>query len=288
MQRGALFQVLEMRRAAHFGQNGEGVRVPFHQDLPHRYRLALGYLQARAVDHGIPLPLPFFLIHNHQRTVAVHHHQIALLVADGDQAQELHESVVFGLLRGLLRDAGGCAADVEGAHGQLRAGFSDGLGGNHTHGLAQLHQVTRREVAPVAHDADAPARLAGQHGANLDALDAGQLNRVGQLLGDLLVDVHNDVAFIVPDLFERHAAHDAVAERLNDFAALDDGADVNAVPSAAVQLADDDVLRHIHKAAREVAGVGGFQGGVGQALARAVRGDEVLQHGQALAEVGRD
>ena len=39
---------------------------------------------------------------------------------------------------------------------------------------------------------------------------------------------------------------------------------------------------------REVAGVGGAQRGVGQALARASAGDEVLQDGEALAEVGLD
>ena len=98
----------------------------------------------------------------------------------------------------------------------------------------------------------------------------------------------DDVAFVVLLIFERHAAHDAVAQRLDDFAGFDDRLHVDAFGGAAVVLADDHVLRHVHQAARQVAGVGRLQRRVGQTLAGAVRGDEVLQHVQAFAEVGRD
>src|SRR6185503_8044320 len=67
--------------------------------------------------------------------------------------------------------------------------------------------------------------------------------------------------------------------------ALVDGADPDAVAGAAIVLADDHVLRHIDQFARHVAGVGGLERGVGETLAGAVGGDEVFEHGQALAEV---
>ncbi len=57
---------------------------------------------------------------------------------------------------------------------------------------------------------------------------------------------------------------------------------------AAVGLADDHVLGDVDQTPRQVAGVGGAQRGVGEALSRAVRGDEVLEHRQALHEVGLD
>ena len=57
---------------------------------------------------------------------------------------------------------------------------------------------------------------------------------------------------------------------------------------AAVLLADDHVLRHVHQTTGQVTRVGGTQRGVGQTLAGTVRGDEVLQHGQALAVAGLD
>ena len=57
---------------------------------------------------------------------------------------------------------------------------------------------------------------------------------------------------------------------------------------AAVGLADDDVLGDVDETAGQVAGVGRTQRGVGETLAGAVRGDEVLENGEALAEVGLD
>ena len=51
---------------------------------------------------------------------------------------------------------------------------------------------------------------------------------------------------------------------------------------------DDDVLRHVDETPRQVAGVRRLQRRVGQALAGAVRRDEVLQHGEAFTEVRRD
>ena len=53
---------------------------------------------------------------------------------------------------------------------------------------------------------------------------------------------------------------------------------------AAVEVADGDVLAHVHQTAGEVPGVGGAQGGVGEALAGAVGRDEELEHGEALDE----
>ncbi len=70
--------------------------------------------------------------------------------------------------------------------------------------------------------------------------------------------------------------------------ALDDRPGLDAVHRAAVDLVDDDVLRHVDEAAREVARVGGLERRVGETLARAVRRDEVLEHGQPFTEVRRD
>ena len=61
--------------------------------------------------------------------------------------------------------------------------------------------------------------------------------------------------------------------------------DPRAFLGAAVVVAGDDVLRDVDEATGQVARVGGAQGGVGQTLARAVGGDEVLEDGHALAEV---
>ena len=59
----------------------------------------------------------------------------------------------------------------------------------------------------------------------------------------------------------------------------------NAVGRAAISFTDYHVLGHIHQLTGHVAGVGRLERGIRQALACAVRGDEVLQHRQPLAEV---
>src|SRR6266403_835013 len=177
---------------------------------------------------------------------------------------------------------------MEGTHRELRSGLTDRLRRNDARRLAQLDQSARSQIAAVAHNADAALRFAGQHRTDLDPLDTGSLNRTGQLFGDFLVDVDNDVTVIVLDLLERHAADDAVTQRLDDLAGFHDTGDVNAVDGAAVVLADDDVLRDVDQAASQVAGVRRLESGIRQTLTSAVRRDEVLQHGQAFAEVGRD
>src|SRR5271165_7314995 len=103
-----------------------------------------------------------------------------------------------------------------------------------------------------------------------------------------MVDVDDHVAVVVFDLLKRYAAHDAVAQRLDNFAGFDDALHVNAVDGAAVVLADDDVLRHVDQAAGQVAGIGRLERRVGQSLAGAVGRDEILEHRQTFTEVGRD
>src|SRR3712207_3054991 len=179
------------------------------------------------------------------------------------------------LVLGRLFEAGR-AADVERAHRQLRAGLADGLRGDDADGLADVHGLARGEVAAVALDADAAARLAGQHRADADALHAAALYLLREVFVDLVVHGDDDRALDgVDHVFERRAADDAVAQALDLLAALDDGRGRDALQRAAVRLGDDHVLRHVDESARQVAGVGRLQGRVRQALARAVRRDEV-------------
>src|SRR5262249_52755859 len=114
------------------------------------------------------------------------------------------------------------------------------------HRLAHFDKAPGSQVAAVAARANTPAGLAGEHRTDFDALDTSRLNRVGQLLGDFLVDLDDDVAFVVLDLFKRNAAHDAVAQRLDFDARFENRLDVNAVGGAAIEFIDDHILRHVH------------------------------------------
>src|SRR5262249_19844864 len=166
-------------------------------------------------------------------------------------------SLVAHLEARLLGAPAGRAADVEGAHRELRARLADRLRRDDADGLAEVDHVATGQVAPVALHAHAAARLAGDHGAGLHALQARVFDVRHLCLVDLLVGVHDDVAGEgIADVLERHAPEHAVAEALDDLAALDERRHLDAVERAAVLLRDDGVLRDVDAAPGEVAGVG--------------------------------
>ena len=141
-------------------------------------------------------------------------------------------------------------------------------------------------VAPGAHAARA---LAGERGTDADALELEVADGVGDLVGDRLVFLDDRlVGDRVADRVAGRAADDHVLQLDLDRLALIDGRLGDAVEGVAVDLVDDDVLRHVRQLAGEVTGVGGLEGRVGQPLAGAVGGGEVFQHVQAFAEVGPD
>ena len=185
--------------------------------------------------------------------------------------------------------AAGHAAGVEGTHGQLGTGLADGLGGDDTHGLALAHGLADGQVDAVALGAHAAAGLTGEHGADHDLMDTVGLQQLGVVGGHHGVPADEDLAGLgIADVLHGVAALQALAEGLDDLAVLHDLAGQDAVVGTAVVLPDDDLLGHVHQTAGQVTGVGGTQSGIGHTLTGASGGDEVLQDGQALTEVGLD
>ena len=176
--------------------------------------IAIGHRDARAVNHRIAFFFTALIVDDGENTGAVHGNDFALFVANPLDVDVFREAVRLGILLRLLGNSGRRTADVEGTHGQLRAGFADRLRGNHADRFTAFDQTACGQVAAVAGDANAALRFAGQHGANLDALDTGRLNGRRQLFGDFLIDRDDHVAFVIALVFESHAADDAVAQRL--------------------------------------------------------------------------
>ena len=183
----------------------------------------------------------------------------------------------------------GYAAGMERSHGQLRTGFADGLRGDDADGFADVHVRTGRQVAAVAGCADAGLALAGHDRTDLDGLDAGLFDGFGLGLPDLFAALDDHFAGgRIDDVLERRSAHDAQAQRFDDFLAVREGSDFDAFVGAAVVLADDHVVGYVDETAGQVTGVRGTQSGISQTLSGAVGGDEVLHDRQAFAEVGGD
>ena len=178
---------------------------------------------------------------------------------------------------------------MEGPHRQLRARLADRLGRDDTDRLAELDRVAGGQRAPVAEGAHAELGVAGEHRAHPHPVDYRIVAQGGHL------EVAEDrVGGDDRAVGQGHVVEQSPAVELGlEVAPLLGrvGLDVlhpDAEARAAVVLADDQLLGDVDEAPGEVAGVGGAQGGVDEALAGARRLDEVLQHRQALAEVRLD
>ena len=205
-------------------------------------------------------------------------------------ALEPDHAVVPRFLRRLLRDARRRAADVERPHRQLRARLADRLRGDDADRLADFDHACRwrgrgRSTSCRRRGGDAQVSTERIFTFSMPA-SSMRCARSSSIswLASMIVSPRERV----DELLERDAADDPVAQRLDDLAAFDDGPRLDAVERAAVDLGDDHVLRHVDETPRQVARVGRLQRRVGQALARAVRRDEVLEHRQPFTEVRRD
>src|SRR6202008_3221899 len=250
--RDAGLEVLVLDRAARFRQDRERVRVPFGKYFADFHWLVLFDLEPRAVDDVVALLFAPFFVGDGDQAVAVHGAQVLAAAANDVHVNEADEAGVALFEIRLFGNACRRSADVERAHGELRARLADRLRGDDADRFAQLDQAARCKVASVAAGAGAAPRFASQHRANLDALNTGGLNGIRQFLADFLVDVDDDVAFVVPDLVERNAAHDAIAQRFDFDARFGNRFDVNAVGGAAIEFADDDVLGDVDETASQV------------------------------------
>ena len=91
------------------------------------------------------------------------------------------------------------------------------------------------QIASVADRADADLDLAGQRRADADRLDAGLLDRVDVALVDQRAGLDDQIARNrMSDVVERRTAEDALAERRDDLAGIDDRLHGEALVGAAV------------------------------------------------------
>src|SRR5262249_27561836 len=124
---------------------------------------------------------------------------------------------------------------------------------------------------------------------------AGVVDVVGDLLVDQLARLHQQLRIAVlvqlmriEYVLRRDRAEDALPERLDDVFTLLERRALESENRPAVLLRDRDVLRHVHQASGEMPGIRRLERRIGQTLPGAVGRDEVLEHGEALAEVRLD
>src|SRR5262249_1911244 len=154
-------QILEADRSLDFGEDRAGIRIPLGDALTALDVIAVGDLKPGAIRNAVHGAFgPIRIEHSHDQ-IAVHRDQIAVRIPGAVHVLNSYRSLEVGFAEGLLRNLR-CAADMEGAHGELGARLADRLRGDHTDRLAHIDRRATGEIAPIAFDAHAIDRVAGQ------------------------------------------------------------------------------------------------------------------------------
>jgi hypothetical protein len=110
---------------------------------------------------------------------------------------------------------------MKGPHGQLGAGFPDGLGRQDPDCLPDLNLFTMGKIPAVALAAHAVFGFAGQYRSNSQSGNAGIFNSFDMIFFKQLTGLRQE--FIrkgVMDIFGSHTPQDALAQALNDLPAF--------------------------------------------------------------------
>src|ERR1700730_6158005 len=154
-------QILEADGALDLGENRPRVRVPLGDTLAALDHIAFVDPHARAVLNAMGRTLGAVGVRHRDHHVAHHGNQMAFAVLLDRLVLDRHLAVEIRLDERLLVDLR-CAADVEGAHRQLGAGFADRLRRDDADGFAVVDRRATGKIAAIALAADAVDKLAGQ------------------------------------------------------------------------------------------------------------------------------
>ena len=179
---------------------------------------------------------------------------------------------------------------MEGSHGQLGTGFADCLSRDDTDRFADVDEfLTRRKVGTVAVRADALLCVALNDGSDIHLVDSRFFDRISLRLGDHGIVGNDDLAGRgIDHVADGEASDDTLLERFQNVFAVHNPGNPCALLGVALDLADDDLLRDVHKTSGQVTGVCGTQSGIGQGLTRRTRAHEIFEDFHTLAEVGLD
>ena len=189
----AFDEILEGDRALDLGEDRPGVRIPFGDALAALDLVALVDLHARTVLDAVHGTLGAVLIDDGDRILRAMaisspselRAMFLFLMLDRAFEVQLDERLLVDLRR---------AADVERAHGELRARLADRLGRDDAHRLAHVDRSAAGKVAPVALAAHAVGRLAGEHRTDAHLLHASHADRLDMRLLDQRAALDDHVA----------------------------------------------------------------------------------------------
>ena len=168
---GTFDEILEADCPVDLGQNRPCIGIPLGNPLAALDLVAIVDFEPGAILDPVDRAFGAVRTLDDDRDIARHDHQIALAVAGKMPIADLHDSIEIGFDERLIGDLRR-AADVEGAHRELRARLADRLRGDDPDGLAHIDRRPAREIAAVALAANAVLGFAGQDGTDLNFLDS--------------------------------------------------------------------------------------------------------------------
>src|SRR3569832_2272999 len=241
-----LDEIAEAHTARHLGDERMGKRIPVGHDLTGLDAVAVVDAQHRAVRHLVTFALESRLVQHRQFTRTRLLHVVAARVLDDLHVVQADAALGLDLHGVHRRGPRRRAADVEGAHGELRAGLADRLRRDDTHGLADVDLVSAREVTTVTHGAYAVAGLAGDGRTHHHVIDAERFQLVDPILIEQRTRGYGHVAATGDNhVFGHGTSQHALSQGLDHVAAFDQRHLQDAVAGAAIILGDHEVLRHV-------------------------------------------
>src|SRR5579871_5709745 len=178
---------------------------------------------------------------------------------------------------------------MEGAHGELRAGLADGLGCHDTDWIPNLYRGARAHVPAVALLAQAVPRFAGERGAQMELRDRGRgQEALSLLLIYLLVAIHQHLARLRVDDRRSGKPPNHLIDALLATSGIGEIFDPDTRLGSAIFVVHDQALRDVDQTARQVSRVRRLDRRVSQSFSSSMRREEILEHGQSVAEARFD
>ncbi len=152
-------------------KNREGEGIPGCQQLILNNTFTITNMNVGAINNLVTRHLTTTIIDYGERAIPIHGDTLTLTAFHRLHVNVLDRAILTRLvLRRFFQPS--CTADMEGTHGKLGAGLTDGLCSDNAYGLANFYWTARGKVTTITFDTAASPGLTGENRTDTDTLYA--------------------------------------------------------------------------------------------------------------------
>ncbi len=280
-------EITEVNTTGYLGNDRMGMWIPRRYFLTCVHLRILFYRQDCTVWQLVAFLVTTVFVYNPDFTGTGHRHQLAILVANSLDVEQVNLTRRFDRDTAFCRRPASGTTDVEGTHGQLGSRFTDGLCCNNADGFTLVDHMTTCQITSIAVGAYTITGFAGNRRTHHDFVNRQRIN----LLDPCLIQEgsgRNQHFIATGNILCHHTTEYTFSQRLYHITTLDDRAHTDTLFGSAVINGNNHVLRHVNQTTGQITGVRGFECGICQTFPCTVGGDEVLKYVQTFAEIGSD